>query len=62
MKKIFIVLLVLYPFLARAEPVINFVSETHDFGRVKQGDRLEYIFRFVNKGTDDLIIDKVNTS
>lgn len=41
---------------------IVFVETTHDFGTVPQGPQLEYNFKFVNKGSTPLKIDKVTTS
>jgi hypothetical protein len=41
---------------------IDFVSETHDFGHVTQGELLEHVFEFSNTGTAELVIDKIETS
>jgi hypothetical protein len=41
---------------------IDFVSETHDFGHVTQGELLEHVFEFSNTGTEELVIDKIETS
>jgi uncharacterized protein DUF1573 len=62
MWKYLFVLLVWFPALAWAAPAIEFQSEKHDFGSVIQGAQLEYQFEFSNRGTDELIIDSVNTS
>jgi len=62
MKKIIFVFIAFFPVLAWAGPVIHFDSEKHDFGNVRQGGQLEHTFEFINAGTDDLIIDKVNAS
>ena len=62
MKKIIFVLVAFFPALAWAEPAITFHTEKHDFGSVRQGDRLEYTFEFSNTGTNDLVIENVNTS
>ena len=37
-------------------------EEIHDFGVVTEGDTVEHIFRFVNKGEYPLIINNVQTS
>jgi hypothetical protein len=50
------------PSLAYAGPSIEFVRETHDFGHVVQGERLEYNFEFTNSGTDELVIKKIESS
>jgi hypothetical protein len=62
MCKYFFVLLVWFPAMVWAAPAIEFQTEKHDFGSVIQGVQLEYHFEFSNRGTDDLIIDSVNTS
>jgi hypothetical protein len=62
MKSAIILLLLLFPHLAWAEPSIVFQTEKHDFGSVLQGELLEYNFTFTNGGTDTLTIDQVNTS
>ncbi len=42
---------------------VIFLPETqHDFGKVKAGTKVEYIFKFENKGTESLIIKDVKTS
>ncbi|MBM3297202.1 MAG: DUF1573 domain-containing protein [Candidatus Aminicenantes bacterium] len=44
------------------KPKIAFDRETWDFGRVKQGDNLEFEFLFRNEGRSVLVIDKVETT
>jgi hypothetical protein len=61
MKKI-ILMLLLFPTFAWAQPAIEFTTEKHDFGNVIQGAQLEYTFEFINAGSDELIIKEVNTS
>lgn len=39
-----------------------FYETAHDFGTVPEGPQLEYNFKFVNKGSTPLKIDKVSTS
>jgi hypothetical protein len=56
------VLLIGFPALAWSAPAIEFQTQKHDFGNVAQGVQLEYQFEFSNTGTDELIIDAVNTS
>lgn len=38
-------------------PVIGFMTSRHDFGDVKQGDELEFVFDFLNNGSADLLIE-----
>jgi hypothetical protein len=58
----FILIAVLFPSLAVAQPSIVFVDEKIDFGIVEQGKLLEGTFKFSNQGPDELIITDVNTS
>lgn len=43
-------------------PVISFEKTEHDFGRVIQGEKITYNFKFKNTGTGDLIITRVSAS
>jgi hypothetical protein len=43
-------------------PYIQFEKETHDFGKVIQGDIVRYQFKFKNIGNKDLIITDVKGS
>ena len=61
MKKIILILL-LFPAVAWAQPALEFTAEKHDFGKVIRGAQLEYTFEFINAGSDELIIKEVNTS
>jgi outer membrane biosynthesis protein TonB len=37
-------------------PAMTFDTKEHDFGLIKQGDKVEYNFKFTNTGEADLII------
>jgi len=37
-------------------PVMKFEKDTHDFGKIKRGDKVTYDFKFVNTGKTPLII------
>jgi hypothetical protein len=37
-------------------PVIKFDNESYDFGKIKQGDKVSYTFKFTNTGKSPLII------
>jgi uncharacterized cupredoxin-like copper-binding protein len=37
-------------------PVMKFEKETHDFGKIKGGDKVTYEFKFTNTGKSPLII------
>ncbi|MFI5237179.1 MAG: DUF1573 domain-containing protein [Ignavibacteriales bacterium] len=43
-------------------PVIFFPETQHDFGKLNEGDKVEYTFKFLNNGSSDLIIKTVKTS
>ena len=62
MKRFLIVLVILFPGLVHAGPSIQFESELHDFGAVKQGDVLEFAFEFTNTGTEELLIKRLTAS
>ncbi|MDX9890976.1 MAG: DUF1573 domain-containing protein [Bacteroidales bacterium] len=47
---------------AEKMPVIQFESITHDFGKVIQGERLSYSFKFKNTGNSNLIISFVEST
>ncbi len=61
-KRIVVVLTLCLPSLAYGDPSIEFVSETHHFGHVMQGEQLEYTFEFTNTGTAELVIEKIESS
>ncbi len=43
-------------------PDIKFEEETHDFGRITQGEKVAYAFKFKNTGKTNLIISAANGS
>lgn len=43
-------------------PQIKFEQTEHDFGRIIQGERVIFRFKFTNTGNSDLLITKVNSS
>ena len=43
-------------------PEIKFHEEDHDFGTIKQGEVLNYSFKFTNTGKADLIINNCSSS
>ncbi|MBL7942801.1 MAG: DUF1573 domain-containing protein [Flavobacteriales bacterium] len=46
----------------RAKTTIAFETTTHDFGTMKEGDRVEYSFKFTNTGKEPLIIEDAKGS
>jgi len=45
-----------------AKAVIVFTKYEHDFGKVKEGEKVSYIFSFENKGAGNLVILSALTS
>lgn len=43
-------------------PVLTFERQTHDFGRIIQGEKVSFSFRFTNTGQAPLLISRVNSS
>src|SRR5688500_16250965 len=43
-------------------PVFTIEKETHDFGRITQGDKVSYSFKFKNTGGSDLVISSAQGS
>lgn len=39
-----------------------FTEEIHDFGTIPEGPKAEFEFKFVNNGTEPIVIQKVNAS
>ena len=62
MKRWLVILVFLFPCLVYAESSLRFESEIHDFGTVKQGEFLEFAFKFTNTGTEDLLIKGLTAS
>jgi hypothetical protein len=47
---------------ATTGPVITFEKNTHDFGDIFQGDKVEKIFYFTNTGNEPLLITNIQIS
>ncbi len=45
-----------------ALPVITFDEVVHDFGKLNEGEKVSYAFKFTNTGKAPLIINNVSTS
>ena len=44
------------------EPILKFETETHDFGKVIQGEKVVFSFKFKNAGKSDLLISDAYAS
>lgn len=42
--------------------IIQFEKTEHDFGKIMQGEKIRYAFKFKNTGKADLLISSVNAS
>src|SRR5688500_2701082 len=47
---------------AKSGPIITFEKNTHDFGDIFQGNKLEETFKFANTGTEPLNITNVQVT
>lgn len=45
-----------------SSPAMTFNEEKHDFGKVTQGEKVSYAFRFKNTGGSDLVISSAQGS
>lgn len=43
-------------------PVAKFDTMEYDFGNIKQGDKVEHVFKVANEGTADLVISEAKPS
>jgi hypothetical protein len=43
-------------------PVLAFEKNTHDFGDIFQGDKVEQVFKFTNTGSEPLIITNIQVT
>jgi hypothetical protein len=43
-------------------PVLTFDKDTHDFGDIFQGDKVEQVFKFTNTGNEPLIITNIQVT
>ncbi len=64
MKKILTLAVALVAFVAasHAQGVIKFKTESHDFGKVKDGDQAVFAFEFTNTGNAPIVISNARPS
>lgn len=43
-------------------PILAFEKNTHDFGDIFQGDKVDQVFKFTNTGTEPLIITNIQVT
>ncbi len=43
-------------------PKFTFVQDSYDFGKIKQGEKVSYAFRFKNTGSTPLVISSASAS
>ena len=62
MKQLFTICLLAFAFTARAQAVLQFETDNHDFGKVAEGTMATYEFKFKNTGNQPAIIANVQAS
>ena len=62
MKQLLTICLLAFAFAARAQAVLQFETDNHDFGKVAEGTMATYEFRFKNTGNQPAIIANVQAS
>lgn len=56
------IIMIMVPALAHAGPSIFFPELKYSFGSVSQQEKAEHYFEFLNKGDQDLVVEKVSAS
>jgi hypothetical protein len=62
MKQLFTICLLAFAFSARAQAVMQFATDNHDFGNVPEGTMATYEFKFKNTGNQPVVIANVQAS
>ena len=62
MKKLLTLCLLAFAFTARAQAVLQFETDSHDFGKVAEGTIATYEFKFKNTGNQPVVIANVQAS
>lgn len=59
----FLILLSFFSFgQAHQSPIITWDKNTHDFGDITQGEKVEHTFKFTNTGSEPLVITNVEVT
>ena len=62
MKQLLTLCLLAFAFTARAQAVMQFETDSHDFGNVAEGTMASYSFKFKNTGNQPVVIANVQAS
>ena len=62
MKQLLTLCLLAFAFTARAQAVMQFETDSHDFGKVAEGTVATYEFKFKNTGNQPVVIANVQAS
>ena len=62
MKQLLTLCLLAFALTARAQAVMQFASDSHDFGKVVEGTMATYEFKFKNTGNQPVVIANVQAS
>ena len=62
MKQLLTLCLLAFAFTAQAQAVMQFETDTHDFGKVAEGTVATYEFKFKNTGNQPVVIANVQAS
>ena len=62
MKQLFTLCLLAFALTARAQAVMQFATDNHDFGNVPEGTMATYEFKFKNTGNQPVVIANVQAS
>jgi len=63
MKRLLVLIIIcILPFLLTAKVKIEFEKSIMDFGEVNSGKVVEVVFKFVNKGDEELVIKNINST
>jgi len=60
--KRFLVIFILSVGFAHAQSAITWDKNTHDFGDMIQGEKVEHVFKFTNTGNEPLVITDVQVT
>ncbi|GHN02958.1 hypothetical protein WSM22_44470 [Cytophagales bacterium WSM2-2] len=59
---VFVLLSASFGLAQTSGPTISWDKDTHDFGDIIQGEKVEHVFKFTNAGSEPLIITNVEVT